>query len=721
MPHHAIATCLLCEAACGISVEVEGGRALSVRGDARDPMSQGYVCPKVVGMVDLHEDPDRLRRPVVREGRDFREVSWDEALDRAADGLARVRRRHGKDAVAVYQGNPTAHNLGLLTMGQMVSRTLGTKNLYSASTADQVPHMMASHEMFGHLLFMPVPDVDRTRHWLIVGANPLVSNGSIMTAPDVKRRIEAIQARGGTVTVVDPRRTETARIADRHVFLRPASDPLFFFALLHVVFEEKLERPGPHLAGLSELRDLARGFSPESVAAATGVAPDVLRDLARTFAKAERAACYVRLGTCHQEHGTLASWLAYALAAVTGNLDREGGLMWTRPAVDVVAIADAFGLAGHGRFKSRVRGFPEAGGELPVALMAEEIETPGEGQIRALITSAGNPVLSAPNGRRVERALASLEHMVSVDGYINETTRHAHVILPPCSQLQREHYDVALAAFAVRNFAKWVDPPLPRDPDSKDDGEIFAELGLRLRLGRGSRGPRAALRDAIARAGRKLGARGIVDLGLRLGPYGIRGRGEVRGLTVAKLRARPHGVDLGPLVPMLPGMLRTASKKVELAPPVFVREVAALRESVARAPAGLLLVGRRELRSNNSWLHNSARLVKGGGRGVLLVHPEDAARRGLVSGGRARLATRLGELVCVVKVSDEIMPGVVSLPHGWGHDRPNTRARVAAAHAGVSLNDVTDDERMDRLTGNAAFSGIPVDVTAVTVADAHAE
>lgn len=722
MPHHALGTCLLCEATCGISVEVDGGRPVSVRGDARDPMSQGFVCPKVVGMIDLHEDPDRLRRPVVRTGKDFREVSWDEALERAADGLARVRRRHGKDAVAVYQGNPTAHNLGLLTMGQMVARTLGTKNLYSASTADQVPHMLAAHEMFGHLLFMPVPDVDRTRHWLIVGGNPLVSNGSIMTAPDVKRRIEAIQARGGTVTVVDPRRTETARAADRHVFLRPASDPWLFLAMIHVVFDERLDRPGPHVTGVDDLRSLSRPFTPEAVAGVTGVAPDVLRDLTRSFAKAERAACYVRLGTCHQEHGTLASWLAYALAAVTGNLDREGGLMWTRPAVDVVAIADAFGLAGHGRFKSRVRGFPEAGGELPVAVMAEEIETPGPGRIRALITSAGNPVLSAPNGRRVDRALASLEHMVSVDGYINETTRHAHVILPPCSQLEREHYDLALAAFGVRNFAKWVDPPLRRDRDSKDDGEIFAELGLRLRLGAGSRGPRAALRDAIAKVGRKLGARGIVDLGLRIGPYGLRGRGDVRGLSLARLRERPHGIDLGPLVPMLPGMLRTASKKVELAPPLFAREVAALRGALDKtAPSELALIGRRELRSNNSWLHNSARLVKGSGRGVLLVNPADASRRGLVDGGRARVATRLGDLVCTIKVSDEIMQGVVSLPHGWGHDRPNTRARVAAAHAGVSLNDVTDDERMDRLTGNAAFSGIPVEVTAVTVATAHAE
>jgi len=703
-----LATCTLCEAACGIVVDVDGGRVAGVRGDPEDPISRGYVCPKVVGMQDLHEDPDRLRRPLVREGLagDFREVSWEEALTFAADGLRRVRRTHGRDAVAVYQGNPTAHNLGLMTVGQLAFRTLGTKNLYSASSADQVPHMRASHEMFGHVLFMPVPDIDRTDHWLVVGANPIVSNGSIMTAPDVKRRIAALKARGGKLVVVDPRRTETAKLADRHVFLRPGSDALLFFALIHVVFEEKLTRRlGPLLAGVNDLRDLARRFSPERVSPATGIAPEELRTLARDFARANRAACYVRVGTCHQEHGTLASWLAYALAAITGNLDREGGLMWTLPAADVVRIADIAGLHGHGRFRSRVRKLEETGGELPVAVLAEEIETPGPGQIRALITSAGNPVLSAPNGSRVDRALGTLEHMVSIDGYLNETTRHANVILPPCSPLERSHYDLALNAFSVENSAKWVDPPLARDTDAKDDAAIITELALRLRL---SGGPLDTVRRLLVRASRRLDPEAIVDLALRIGPYGLL-RG---GLSVAALRKQPHGVRLGPLVPRLPGMLRTPSRRVELAPPAFVHEVHALESTLASPVPALVLVGRRHLRSNNSWLHNSQRLVKGPARCTLLVHPDDARLRGVSDGERVRVTSARGTLEATVTVTDEMMPGVVSLPHGWGHDRSGTRMGVASANAGVSINDITDEHRVDRLTGNAAFSAVPVSIEA---------
>jgi anaerobic selenocysteine-containing dehydrogenase len=696
-----LSTCLLCEAACGIVVDVEDGRVKSIRGDDEDTMSRGYVCPKVVGMQDLTEDPDRLRRPMIREGTSFREATWDEALSFAADGIRRVRSQHGKDALAIYQGNPTAHNLGLLTVGQAVLRTLGTKNLYSASSADQVPHMRASHEMFGHLLFMPVPDIDHTDFWLVIGANPAVSNGSIMTAPDVKSRLAKIRARGGKVVVVDPRRTETAELSDQHVFLRPGSDPLFLLSMLNVIFAEGLGREGrAPLANLPALRDVAARFSPERVAATTGVAPDVVRTLSRDFAKAARAVCYPRVGTCHQEHATLASWLAYALSAVTGNIDRQGGLMWTKPAADLVRIAELFGLAGLGRWKSRVRGLPETGGELPVAALAEEIETDGEGQVKALVTCAGNPVLSAPNGARLERALGKLEHMVSIDSYMNETTRHAHVILPPCGPLQRAHYDLALNAFAVRNTAKWTDPALPLGPDEKDDGMILLELGARLRLPLGPFGRALSALDNVRAPER------VVDAMLRAGPYGI-GRG---GLSVSMLRKHPHGLDLGPLTPQLPGMLRTPHKRVELAPAPFVREIAELERMLDAAHPELVLIGRRHLRSNNSWLHNSQRLVKGPARCTLLVHPNDAQRHGLRAGESARVTTVTGSTVADVEVTDEIMPGVVSLPHGWGHTREGTRMGVARAHAGVSVNDLTDENRVDRLTGNAAMNGVPVRV-----------
>ncbi len=721
-----LATCTICEATCGIVVDVEdGGRRIAgIRGDADDPVSRGYVCPKVVAMQDLHEDPDRVRRPLVREkeSQTFREVSWDEALTIAAEGLRRVTKRHGKHSLAIYQGNPTAHNLGLMTVGQIAFRTLGTKNLYSASTSDQVPHMRASNDMFGHVLFMPVPDIDRTDYWLCVGANPIVSNGSIMTAPDVRRRIKELKARSGRLVVVDPRRTETAELADEHVFLRPGTDALFFFALLNVVFEDGLANPSTHLepllAGMTELRSLAKRFTPERVSKAVGIAPSVVRSIAHAFAKAKSAACYVRVGTCHQEHATLTSWLAYALAAVTGNLDRPGGLMWTTPAADVVRIADIAGLSGHGRFKSRVRGLSETGGELPIATLADEIETEGPDRVRALITSAGNPVLSAPNGAKLDHALgAHLDFMVSIDSYINETTRHAHVILPPCSPLQRPHYDLALHGYAVENSAKWVDAALPKDPNERDDGEIIRDLIARYRFGDG-------LRQRIARAAfeQLLNPERTIDLALRAGPYGAFGTKKHvvggGGLSVKELRKHPHGIKLGPLEPRLPGMLRTKSGRVELAPKAFVAEVDALESTIDRDVPALMLVGRRHLRSNNSWLHNAARLVKGPARCTLLVHPKDAERLDLRDGSKARVKSVRGQVDAVVAISDEMMPGVVSLPHGWGHDRKangaaRTRTSVATAHAGVSINDLTDEMRIDRLTGNAAFSAVPVTVAAV--------
>ncbi len=697
------ATCAICDATCGILVDVDGDRVRSVRGDPDDPVSRGYICPKAVAMQDLHEDPDRLRRPLVREGAGFREASWDEAIACAGDGLRRVRQEHGNDALAVYQGNPTAHNLGLMTLGQFALRTLGTKNMYSATTADTVPHLRAAHEMFGNVLLMPVADIDRSDLWLMVGANPIVSNGSVMTAPDFKRRLRELKERGGRLLVVDPRRTETAAVADEHTFLRPGSDALFFFALLHVVFAEGLGSSEPRLplAGEATLRSLATRFSPERVAAATGVAPETVRRIARAFASARRAACHVRLGTCHQEHATLVSWLAWSFAAVTGNLDRPGGLMWTTPAANVPGIASLARLGGHGKFTSRVRKLPETNDELPIATLADEIETPGAGRVRALLTSAGNPALSAPNGPRLERALATLDFMVSIDHYLNETTRHAHVILPPCSPLQRPHYDLALNVYAVENTAKWVDPVLPRGPDDRDDADIVLDLVLRMRIG--SARARSALRAMLRPA---LDPERIVDLALRAGPYGaLRG-----GLSVDALRRTPHGLRLGPLEPRLPRILRTPSGKVELAPAAFVAEVAALEATIDQPVPPLVLVGRRQLRSNNSWLHNSHRLVKGPPRCTLLVHPDDASRLALRDGGRARVTSVRGAIEVGVAITDEMMPGVVSLPHGWGHDRAGTRTSVATAHAGASINDLTDEMRVDRLTGSAAFSAQPVEI-----------
>lgn len=695
--------CPLCEATCGLRIETEGDRVTKIRGDERDPFSRGYLCPKGVALGDLHHDPDRLTRPLRRQGERWQEVGWDEALDEAAERLQKVQADHGRDAVAVYLGNPTVHNLGALLFGPPFVRALRTKSRFSATSVDQLAHHVAAWAMFGHQLLLPVPDIDRTDLFVILGSNPLASNGSLMTAPDVKRRLADIQKRGGKIVLIDPRRTETAEIADRHFFIRPGTDAWLLAALLQVIFAEKLERIGrlaEHTERLDEARRAVAAFSPERAAASSGIAAEDIRALARSIAGAKSAVVQSRMGASTQEHGGLCQWLTQLLNLVTGNLDSPGGAMFTTPALDPFRLASR----GHlGRWRSRVRGLPEFAGELPVAVLAEEMDTPGEGQIRALVTHAGNPVLSTPGGRRLERALEQLDYFVAIDIYRNETTRHAHLILPPTGPLEHDHYDAAFYLLAVRNFAKYSPAVFPKHDGARHEHEIFA--GLTERLLR--RGPLAERLSARALA--LLGPAGVLDLGLRVGPHGVR-RG-LGSLSLSRLRSERHGVDLGPLVPRLPRALRTKGRRIDAAPALFVGALSALGESPRPAEGTLALIGRRQLRSCNSWMHNVPRLMSGRERCTLLLHPDDARARGIANGDWVRVRSRVGEVELAAEVTDEMMPGVVSIPHGFGHDRPGTATAVASAHAGASINDLTDPERLDAVTGAAAFSGVPVEVT----------
>jgi anaerobic selenocysteine-containing dehydrogenase len=731
----------LCEATCGIEVTSQltedGPAVLAVRGDQSDPFSKGYICPKATALADLHHDPDRLRRPLVRTGSGsggprWREAGWDEAFELVARRLDEVRADHGRHAIGVYQGNPTAHNLGLIMYGQLLFRGLGTRNLFSATSIDQLPHMLAALLLFGHQLLMPVPDVDRCDLFVCLGGNPAASNGSIMTAPNIRARLRAIRDRGGRVVVIDPRRTETAALATEHLFIRPGTDAMLLLSVVHVLFAEnlvRLRRLAPFVAGVNALRAAAADFPPEETAAATGIDPADVRSLARGLAGTERAVVYGRVGVCTQEFGGLATWLVLVVNALTGHLDEPGGAMFTTPAVDPLALLRRLGHGGgFGRWRSRVRGLPEFGGELPVAALSEEIQTPGERQIRALITSAGNPVLSTPNGSQLERALAGLDFMVSIDPYLNETTRFAHVILPPTGPLERSHYEIPLALFAVRNVAKYSPPVFPRAADQRHDWEICLELARRL-LGPPWLRPVARPAWAVLR---RFGPEAPLAVALLAGPHGVRrafrtrvfagsddrvGRfGTPRGVSLRRLRRNPHGLDLGPLERRLPGRLNTVDGLVHLAPPEYLADLSRLRarlaaligDGIIRSDRPLVLIGRRHLRSNNSWMHNSERLVKGRPRCTLLVHPSDAAAHGLADREVALLSSRVGAVEVPVEVTDSIMPGVVSLPHGWGHGRGGMRLSVATAHPGVSLNDVTDERFVDALTGNAAVSGIPV-------------
>ena len=721
-----VRSCNLCEAMCGVRIETEGDRVVSIRGDEADPFSQGYICPKATALGDIHHDPDRLRRPLKRSGTRWHEISWDEALDETAARIHQIRSEHGPHAVGMYLGNPSVHNYGALLYSVLFAKVLRSRSRFSATSVDQLPKMLTSLLLYGHQIVMSVPDVDRTDCFVIFGGNPVVSNGSLMSAPGMKRRLAAIRARGGRVIVFDPRRTETAELADEHVFVRPGSDALILAAMLHVIFAEDLVRLrhlAPALRGLDPLRASVQDFSPEAVAAASGVPAETLRRIVRSYAQSERGVLYGRLGVSTHVFGGLCNWLIEVINIVSGHFDREGGAMFPTPAVDLAQLGSWLDQQGHhNKFTSRVRGIPEFGGELPAACMAEEMDTPGDKQIRALITHAGNPVLSTPNGRRLDAALPRLDFMVAIDIYLNETTRHAHIILPPTFALEHDHYDLAFFALAVRNTVKYSPALFAKSAEQRHDWQIFAGLMTRL-LAHDAKSGRA--KDvALSRALRLVSdhAEGFfdparaLDLLLRIGPNGLR-RGR-QGLSLATLLRdeNRHGIDLGPLAPCMPQRLYTRDKKLDVATPIMLADFVRLRESLVVAHEttpirdGLLLIGRRQLHSNNSWCHNSERLVKGPDRCTLIMHPRDAAQRGIQQGERVRVSSRVGEVVAPVAVSDEVMPGVVSLPHGYGHHGQGTRLRVAKAHAGVSANDLTDELLVDPLAGTAHLSGVPVTV-----------
>ena len=705
-------TCTLCEAMCGIVITTSGPTITSIRGDPDDPFSKGHICPKAVALQDVHDDPDRLRRPMRRTGHQWHEIGWDEALDEAATRLKAVQSEHGRDAVATYLGNPTVHSSGAMLFAPDLLRALRTRNRYSATSVDQLPHHVAAMLMFGHALLIPVPDIDHTDHLLMLGANPAASNGSLMTAPGVTDRLRAIRARGGRVVLVDPRRTETAAYADAHHFIRPGTDSLLLLAMMQVLFEERRLRTdacAAYLTGLDELRHVVQPFTPERVADATGMEAVTIRTIARDFANAPTAVAYGRVGVSMQEYGGLACWLITALNVVTGRLDARGGAMFTTPAVDILRGEQRDDGVRIGRWRSRVRGLPEISGELPVSALAEEMETPGTGQVRALMTHAGNPVLSTPNGRRLERAIAGLDYYVAIDFHLNETTRHAHLILPPTFALERDHYDLLFHALAVRNTAKYSPPVFPRRDDARHDWEILSGLTHRIT------GTLQARAKALLL--QRLTPKRMIDIGLRQGPYGGGLRPFARGLTLRTLELQPHGVDLGPLQPSLPQRLRTADGRLHLAPALLVADVTRLAATLDAPPTNdgtLQLIGRRALRSNNSWMHNSQRLVRGRNRCTLQMHPDDAAARSLADGGDVRVTSRVGSVIAPLEVTPDVMQGVVSLPHGWGHGRSGTRLTVANLHPGVSINDLTDDQRIDTLTGNAGFSGVPVQVVTAT-------
>ncbi len=706
-------TCNLCEAMCGVAIEHENGQILSIKGDKNDVFSKGHICPKATALQDIYEDPDRIRQPIERTKDGWREISWNEALDKASAGIKALQSQYGNNSLGVYLGNPNVHNLGGMLTIKHILHALQTRSRFSATSIDQLPHHILAYHLFGHQLRIPVPDINRTHHMMIIGGNPVASNGSIMTVANVKQKLKDIQSRGGKVVVIDPRFTETADVASEHHFIRPGTDVFLLAAMLNEVFEHGYQKENKATAlcdDLNELKTMVADITPEIAAKHTGLSAEEIRRLVREFCEAETAVCYGRMGVSVQEFGLLCQYLIMMLNILTGRLDEEGGLMFPSPAIDV---AQQSGPGYVGKRKTRVRGLPDFNGEYPISALAEEMLEPGDGQIKGLVTIAGNPVLSTPNGMQLEKALKETEFMVSIDYYLNETTQHANIILPPVSALQQEHFDLSFHALAVHNTAKFSSTLFKPSASERQQWQIFIALAQRLQ-------PQVNLSTRLLR-----------QLTVWFGPKfllnSLLKRSRYKNLSIKKLLKHPHGIDLGALKSQLPSVLKTKDKKIHLNIEFYKADIQRLKSKLnqlesedSSIDSKILLIGRRHVRSNNSWLHNSRRLVKGKSRCTLMLHPDLAKAKGIEEGDTVRVTSRVGEVLIAAEITEKIMPGVVSIPHGWGHNKKNSQLGVASTVAGVSLNDLTDDQMIDKLSGNAAVNGVVVTLERVNQASAVA-
>ncbi|MBI2696863.1 molybdopterin-dependent oxidoreductase [Mycobacterium nebraskense] len=720
-------TCPLCEAMCGLEIHVDGGRVTSIRGNRDDVWSRGHICPKGVSLAALHDDPDRVRRPMIKVDGEWHEVSWDAAFRRCTELLTPVIEKYGIGAVTAYTGNPLAHSFSLARYAGVLMGMSGMPVTYSPGTVDQWPKNLSSHLMYGLWWNFPVPDIERTDLLVIMGANPAASQGSLLAAPDVMGLIDRIRKRG-KVIVIDPVRTQTAAHADEWLPIVPGTDAALLLAVVHTLFDENLINPGPHVDGVDTMRRVAADWPPERVSAVTGIAEDRIRLLARELAGTEKSVVYGRIGLCNQEFGSLASWLVDVINILTGHFDVPGGAMFPKPAAWSITTQPLPGLEGglpeFGRWHTRVRGAKEVLGQAPVSCMAEEIATPGEGQLKALITVAGNPVLSTPGGDKLDEVLPMLEAMISVDLWLNETTRHADVILPGLSPLEQPHHDDLILLFAIHSIANYSAPVF--DPgDRPHEWEILIRLtGLctgtpaedvdvaaiddgffdYLAFTRGVDG--AEIRKLYDRGGPER----MLDLTLRTGPFGDQYGKNPGGLTLDLLKANPNGIDFGPMVPQLPDILGTPDKKIRLAPQYLLDDLPRLAARMERPAEPLVLVSRRHLRSNNTWLHNVPALMKGKERCTLLIHPDDAARCGVADDDVVTVKSAAGEIKVPVEITDAIKPGVVSMPHGWGHGKPGTRMAVANSSPGANTNVLSPPTFIDEPSGNGALNGIPVTI-----------
>ncbi len=719
--------CNICEAICGLEIKTQGDEILSIKGDKRDPLSKGHICPKAIALQDVHNDPDRLKQPLKKTVDGWETISWNQAFKEVAENLHKIQCKHGDNAVASYQGNPSVHSLGSMIFSPFFIHALKTQNRFTATSVDQLPHQLASSLMFGHELMVPIPDIDRTDYFLMLGANPVVSNGSLMTAPGIPKRLKALKNRQGKLVVIDPRKTETAALADKHIFIKPGTDPFLMLAIIHTVFEQGLENPGDLIDftdGVDTIKELVSNYPASRAAVLTGIPTETIIEIAQDFCQAKTAVCYGRFGVSTQEFGSIVQWLIVVLNLITGNLDKAGGAMFTTPAIDILdkrtkAKKNKSQKTRKPRFArsfSRVSKLPEFDGCFPVTTLAEEILTEGDGQIKAVVTMAGNPILSTPNGLQLDRAFENLDYMVAIDYYLNETTRHANIILPPTSSLERSHYDLVFHIFAVQNTAKYSPTLFKAKADTKSDREIFLELEARLATKKGKNPLVAWFKKLLFNI---LKEEWVLNKGFKMGPYANRKDQHNRVINLKTLRNNPHGIDFGPLQPCLPERLFTTPKKIQLAPAHFVNDLKRLDQvffenNEITGSTEFVLIGRRDTRTNNSWMHNSYRLIKGKDRCLLQINPADAKALSINDKDIVEVSSRVGKISLPAEITETIMPGVVCMPHGWGHARAGIRLQIASKRPGVSINDITDDQFFDKLSGNAVLNGIPVRLKLLT-------
>lgn len=704
-------TCHLCEAMCGLEITTHEGKVQSIKGDSLDVHSKGYLCPKAIALQDIHEDPNRLKYPVKRTKDGWKTISWNEAFDLIAKNLQKIRKENGDNAVGVYTGNPTAHNTGTILYLYDFINAIGTQNSYASHSLDQLPQMFVAGEMFGHQAMFPIPDINHTDFFLVLGANPLVSNGSIMSTPDIGSKLKQLQKRNGQLVVIDPRRTRTAQAADQHYFIKPGTDVFFLLAFVQELFEQNLLKESQVMKisdDRDKLQELVKIYTPEAVSKITGITAEHIKKLVREFTQAKRAIVYGRLGVSTVKFGGLCHWLINCINILTGNMDVPGGVMFTLPAVDLLKALKK--EAKQLRWRSRVKQLPETAGALPTVTMADEILTPGKDQIQGMITVAGNPLLSAPNSKQLKQAFEQLDFYVAIDIYVNETTRHAHVILPPAAALEVIHYDFALNIVSPRNIANFSPAVFALEKDRMYDWQILMELQKRLEKGNKVK---LKLKHTLLQW---LTPERRIDLGLKIGPYGVWGGRffKKNGINLKRLKKQPHGIDFGAMNSCLPQRLFTENKRIYLVPQEIAKEMPKVKQFLEQhipTSEKLLLIGRRHLRSNNSWMHNYPRLMKDGDkRCTALVHPSEAQKRNIENNQWILVKTHVGQIKIKAEVSEEVAPGVVCIPHGWGHHDKHVQLDVASKHAGVNVNELIDHNIYEEMSGNAVFSGIPVEV-----------